>query len=325
MTYVDTMLEKVLRGEAISREEALRLYEEPLEELASAAQELRARVNGNGFDLCSILNGKSGRCSENCKFCAQSSHCHTQIEKYPLVSRDAIIEAALLNARSGALRFSVVTSGKRLSDAEIDVLCEAFVEIRKRSDIALCVSIGLQSQAQFERLRASGVTRSHNNLETSRRFFPSICTSHTYDEKIAALTAARNAGMTLCSGGIFGLGETLEDRVDMALTLRELGIKSIPINIFTSIPGLSEPLVSQARLRSEEVERIVAVYRFILPDASLRLAGGRLLLSDQGRGAFCSGANAAITGHMLTTDGINAPQDLKILKELGFEPKRLND
>lgn len=191
--------------------------------------------------------------------------------------------------------------------------------IRDETELSVCVSFGLLGERQYRRLKEAGVSRVHNNLETSRRYFPSICTTHTFEDKIRAIRAAQSAGLSVCSGGIMGLGEEAEDRIDMALTLRELGIKSVPVNLMNPIPGT--PLADNRRLTKEELERIVAVFRFILPDASIRLAGGRGILEDKGRGCFRSGANAAISGDMLTTAGITVEQDMEMLKELGYRTR----
>lgn len=310
----------MLSGETITRELALDLYNQPLEPLCAAADRIRRTFCQDAFDLCTIINGKSGKCSENCKFCAQSAHNHTGAAVYPLLSAEEITAEAKKNDAQGVLRYSIVTSGKRLSDDEVEAMCEAVRKIRAETGISVCVSFGLLDQKQYEKLRDAGVTRVHNNLETSRRNFPNICTTHTYDDKIAAIRAAQAAGLTVCSGGIMGLGENVEDRIDMALTLRELDIHSVPVNVLNPISGT--PLEHCIPLTEDEVRRIVAVYRFLLPDASIRLAGGRGLLLDKGRACFLSGANAAISGDMLTTAGITVETDRRMLQELGYEVKR---
>lgn len=314
-----TLEQKVLQGEAISREEALWLSHQPLEELCAAADRLRQQFRGNTFDLCTILNAKSGLCPEDCRFCAQSAHNHTGAEVYPLLSQETIVQEALKNQAQGVLRFSIVTSGKRLSQEEVEVLCRVIQRIRQVCSISLCGSFGLLDETQYAMLKRAGISRIHNNLETSRRNFPNICTTHTFDDKVAAIWAAQAAGLTVCSGGIMGLGETEEDRIDMALTLRELGIKSVPLNLLNPIPGT--PMEGNKRLTSDDMRRIAAVYRFLLPDASIRLAGGRGLLPDKGEGCFRSGANAAISGDMLTTAGITVETDLAMLDKLGYEVK----
>ncbi len=323
MTELEKLTDKVLNGEQITKEEAMNLYEQPLEELCESADQIRRKFCAEQFDICTIINGKSGRCSENCKFCAQSAHNHTGAEEYPLLPDEEIIAQARTNHEQGVLRYSIVTSGKRLSDAEVERMCGTVRRIRDEVGIAVCVSFGLLNEAQFRKLKEAGVTRVHNNLETSRRNFPNVCTTHTFDDKIAAIRAAQAAGLTVCSGGIMGLGETAEDRIDMALTLRELGIKSIPVNMLNPIPGT--PFENNPKLTGEDMRRIVAVYRFILPDASIRLAGGRGLLSDKGKSCFTSGANAAISGDMLTTAGITTKTDMAMLDELGYEVKLCNE
>ena len=314
---------KVLDGGAVTREEALWLYEQPLEPLCAAADRIRAHFCGDGFDLCTIVNGKSGRCSENCRFCAQSAHHHTGAEEYPLMSQEELLAQARENREKGVLRYSIVTSGKRLPDQEVDEMCRAIRRIREECGIAVCVSFGLLDETQYRKVKQAGASRVHNNLETSRRNFPNICTTHTFEDKVAAIRAAQAAGLSVCSGGIMGLGETVEDRIDMALTLRELGIKSVPVNMLNAIPGT--PLEGSERLTVEDMKRIVAVYRFLLPDAAIRLAGGRGLMEDKGEGCFRSGANAAISGDMLTTAGITVETDLAMLERLGYRPRLLGE
>ncbi len=320
---LEALERKVLDGGAVTREEALWLYEQPLEPLCAAGDRIRAHFCGDGFDLCTIVNGKSGRCSENCRFCAQSAHHHTGAEEYPLMSQEELLAQARKNREQGVLRYSIVTSGKRLPDQEVDEMCRAIRRIREECGIAVCVSFGLLDETQYRKVKQAGASRVHNNLETSRRNFPNICTTHTFEDKVAAIRAAQAAGLSVCSGGIMGLGETVEDRIDMALTLRELGIKSVPVNMLNAIPGT--PLEGSERLTVADMKRIVAVYRFLLTDAAIRLAGGRGLMEDKGEGCFRSGANAAISGDMLTTAGITVETDLAMLERLGYRPRLLGE
>lgn len=317
------LTDQVISGKKISKEEALFLYRQPLLELCGSADKIRKYFCSDQFDICTIINARSGSCSENCKFCAQSAHNHTCAATYPLLSKEEILAQAKINHEQGVLRYSIVTSGKRLSDAEVDLMCEVVREIKEKIGISVCVSFGLLNEQQFRKLKEAGVTRVHNNLETSRRNFPNICTTHKFDDKIQAIRAAQAAGLSVCSGGIMGLGETAEDRIDMALTLRELGVLSIPVNMLNPIPGT--PFENNERLTPEDMQRIVAVYRFILPQASIRLAGGRGLMPDKGKSCFTSGANAAISGDMLTTAGITTKTDMALLKELGYEVKICNE
>lgn len=321
MSFVSEMKEKVLCGEKITRQEALQLAGQPLTELQAAADEIRRKVCGNGFDLCTIVNGKCGRCSEDCKYCAQSAHYHTACEEnYPLLSTEELVAGARHNAAQGVLRYSIVTSGKRLSEQEVERVCESIRRIKAETDIEVCVSFGLLDEAQFRKIKAAGASRVHCNLESSARYFPEVCTTHTYEEKIETLKAAKQAGLTICSGGILGLGETMEDRIDMVLTARELGVKSIPVNLLNPIPGT--PYEKMTPLSNEEACRCVALFRFLVPDASIRLAGGRGLVGDKGEACFLSGANAAISGDMLTTAGITVETDMELVHRLGFEVRR---
>ena len=316
MDIINTLKEKIIGGGLIDKSEAMSLLDVDIEQLCAAADEIRSKLNGSKIDTCTILNGKSGLCTENCKYCAQSAHNHTGVKEYPMLTVSEIVEHGLENAKLGVDRFDVVTAGLRLNDAEVDTLCKAYSQIKEQTDLELCSSNGLLSYEQFVRLHDAGVTRIHNNLETSRRFFPSVCTTHTYDEKIETILAAKKAGMEICSGGIMGLGETMEDRIDMALELQSLGVRSIPINILMPIKGTA--LENQPPLSDEEILRTVVLFRFINPKADIRLAGGRKLLEDHGRQAFKSGANASIIGNMLTSIGNNVDEDFAMFEELGF-------
>jgi len=317
MNLISDLKKRVLAGELLEKESVLPLCDAPLEELCSAADEIRLHFCGNVFDICSIINGKSGRCSEDCKYCAQSAFYKTQIDEYALLNTDELLRQAKYNAERGVLRYSIVTSGRKLSEAEINQICESIRAIREKIDIEVCVSFGLLNEEQFRKIKAAGASRIHCNLESSARFFSEVCTTHAYEEKIETLQAARRAGLSVCSGGIMGLGETMEDRIDMALTLRGLGVKSVPVNFLNPIKGT--PYDKNILPDDEEKRRIVAIYRFLLPDASIRLAGGRDLIQDKGEGCFLSGANAAISGDMLTTSGITIKSDMSLLDKLGYE------
>ena len=322
-TYIEELKKKIFEGYQITKDEAIELSTQPLAELCQAADEIREKFCDNTFDMCTIINGKSGRCSEDCKFCAQSARYQTDVEGYPLLGTDEILEQAKYNDEKGVLRFSIVTSGRALSDRNIDKVCESIRAIKRETSIDVCVSFGLLNEEQFRKVKEAGVTRIHCNLESSRDFFETVCSTHTYDEKIETLKAARRAGLSICSGGIMGLGESMEDRIDMALDLRELGVRSIPVNLLNPIPGT--PFERNTKLTNEDMQRIVAVYRFILPDSSIRLGGGRGLLPDKGEKCFESGANATISGDMLTTTGITIDQDMELLNRLGYKVELWND
>ena len=318
MNFVEQLKNKVLGGGEVTREEALGLMDTPLEELSQAADQLREHFCGDRFDMCTIVNGKCGKCSEDCKYCAQSAHYQTSLEEnYPRLSTEELVKGAAENKRQGVLRYSIVTSGRKLSDREVDQVCESIRAIREQVGIEVCVSFGLLGEEAFRKLKEAGASRVHCNLESSRRYFPQVCTTHTYGEKIETMKAARRAGLSVCSGGIIGLGETMEDRIDMVLTARELGVKSVPVNLLNPIPGT--PYEHNPVLTEGELRRVVAIFRFLIPDGNIRLAGGRGLLEDKGARCFCSGANAAISGDMLTTAGITVERDLEMLRKLGYQ------
>ena len=234
-----------------------------------------------------------------------------------ILSDDEIVNQAKKNYEDGAPRYSIVTSGKSLSDIEVDQMCNTIERIRKEVGISVCASFGLLSEHQYRKLKDAGVSRVHNNLETSPQYFPNICTTHTFQDKINAIKAARSVGLTVCSGGIMGLGETVEDRIDMALTLRELKIENIPINILNPVPGT--PFENNKILSMCEVRRIIATYRFMIPRGEIRLSGGRGNMPDRGISCFTSGANAAISGQLLTTSGITLKSDLEVIEKLGYK------
>ena len=318
MSIVRQLKEKVMSGERIGKEEALQLAAAPLEELTEAADEIRRRYCGDTFDICTIINGKSGKCSEDCKFCAQSSRYHTGLkDTYPLLGTEELLKEAKYNADRGVLRYSIVTSGRCLSDREVEQLCDSIRRIKEETDIRICVSPGLLREEQFRRLKEAGADRVHCNLESSERYFPQVCTTHTYEEKTAAIQAAERAGLSVCSGGILGLGESVEDRIDMVLTARKLGVRSIPVNVLNPIPGT--PYEKNPVLSGEEILRCTAVFRFLIPDGFIRLAGGRGLMEDKGKKCFQSGANAAISGDMLTTAGITVESDMEMIRSLGYK------
>ena len=323
MSYAEILASKVISGGKISKEEAMKLYYEPLEEICAKADEIRKHFCADRFDVCTIINGKSGRCSEDCKFCAQSAHHKTNTESYPLLSPDELTEKAKRDFSKGVAHYGIVTSGRNLSDEEVDRVCEAVRKIKAETGISVCVSLGLLTEEQYRKLKEAGVVRVHNNLETSEKFFPNVCTTHKFSDKVKAIKAAQRAGLPICSGGIMGIGESVEDRVDMAFSLRELGVKNVPVNMLNPIPGT--PLALRQVLGEDELRRIIAVYRFILPDAFIRLAGGRGLLEDMGRECFESGANASISGNMLTTSGFSVESDMKLFDELGFRIEYCDD
>lgn len=313
----EKIAEKIIFGERLTRGDDFEfLLTTPLEELQHGAHLIQKNFCGNHIDLCTIINGKSGRCGENCKYCAQSA-CHkTGIEEYDFLPAEEILAAAKLNEKFGVNRFSIVTSGRALSGKDFDKAIEAYKILRENLKIDLCASHGILTEEQLKKIRETGVTSYHHNIETSRRFFPKICTSHTFDDRIKTIKLAQKVGLNVCSGGIIGMGENWQDRIDMAVELSELKIKSIPINSLMAVKGTA--LENIPPLKAEEIFRTIAIFRFINPDANIRLAAGRKLLPDSGASAFLNGASASITGNMLTTSGTTIKEDMELLQKLGL-------
>lgn len=314
---VMSVAEEIINGRRLKRDEDLSwLLEVELSELQAGAFLLQKHFRGNHIDLCTIVNGRSGRCSENCKYCAQSAYHHTGVEEYPLMSKEELFRHAKANQEGGANRFSIVTSGRALSGKEFETVLEAYTEMNDTLSIHLCASHGILTEEQLQKLYEAGVRQYHHNIETSKRYFPEICTSHTYDDRIKTIKLAQKAGLNVCSGGIIGMGETWADRIDMAISLSELNIKSIPINSLMAIPGTK--LEGMPPLSGDDILRTIALFRFINPEADIRMAAGRKLMPENGATAFKAGASASITGNMLTTSGTTMKDDLEILKKLGL-------
>ena len=305
---LEKLTDQILEGYLINRNEALELVKLPLEQLRDSAKKITAHFFKEKVELCCISNGKCGNCTENGKFCSQSRRFDTKIGTSRLKSVDEFIAAAKYNNDHGVHRFSIVTSGVRLPPDEIRQVGEAYKKISSALKIRCCGSLGLISKSELKYLKDCGLTRFHNNVETSRRFFPEVCTTHTYDQKLETLRYARDVGLEICSGCIIGMGENYEDRIDIALTLREVGTVSTPINILNPIKGT--PFEDRQVLGEEEIERSVALFRHIMPRTVLRTAGGRLLIKGFYKKLFDFGINAEITGDMLTTEGITIAQDI---------------
>ncbi|KAG4098549.1 biotin synthase [Neocallimastix lanati (nom. inval.)] len=315
-TLISQLKQEIINGQKISKNKALQLVDSDLEDLCTAANEIRKYFCGDEFEICTIINAKSGKCTEDCKYCAQSAHYKVKVNKYPLVNTETMLAAAKKDDAAGVQRFSPVTSGKRLRKSEVESLCKSMREIKKNTNLKICASCGLLKSNDFKKMKEAGLSRYHNNMESSRNFFKTVCTTHSTDDKINTIKLAKEQGLEICSGGIMGLGESWNDRIDMAFLVNELGAVSIPINMLSPIPGT--PYEKNRVLSIEEMRRICAIYRFINPKAFIRLAGGRGLLKDKGRSCFLSGANAVISGDMLTTSGITIKRDLQMIKELGF-------
>ena len=287
----------------------------PMQELIDRANAVRKAHSGSSLQLCSILNAKSGLCSEDCKFCAQSARHHARVDVYDLKSADTMVQAAKEAAAMGAKRFGIVTSGNRLTQAEVETIAQAAQRIVSEVGLGVCGSLGALDPDQLAQLKQAGMTRYHHNIETSRRFYPQIVSTHAYDERLDTVRSAKSVGMQVCSGGIIGLGEDWVDRVDMARTLKALDVDSVPINILTPIPGT--PMESVIRISAEDVIRTVCLFRLILKDKIIKLAAGResVLGSEQIKG-FEAGANGMIIGGYLTVKGDGLDKDQALIQEI---------
>ena len=321
MTKYEKITDEIIStGKGLTLEQAHEFASLPLQILSGLSQKVTESCVSDKFDTCSIVNAKSGRCTEDCKWCAQSSHFKTGAAQYSLMSEEELIDAARLSCSRGIGRFSIVTSGRRLSKTEVKSLCESVRKISSQVPVSLCLSAGLLDLDDLEALAAAGISRYHCNLETAPSYFGSLCTTHTQQQKLSTLRCAKAAGMEVCSGGIIGMGESLEQRIELAFRLREIGVRSVPINILCPIKGT--PLGEMPLLSEDDILRTVALFRLILPHAWLRFAGGRARLSDETvRKAYAAGINAAILGDMLTTQGDEVESDIRRIEECGYRVK----
>lgn len=312
------LTEIALSGEGCSPEEARWLLTQPEAELFAAATRIRTARFGNRIQLCSIINAKNGHCDMDCRFCSQSSHSSTRIDPYPLLDIQTLETKIGALIDGGTRRCGVVTSGGKLSNQEIGVLAEAARNLSQEHPAPLCASLGRLNSAEFEVLREAGITRYHHNLETSEAFYPKVCTTQSWRKRADTVRMAQEAGMEVCCGGLFGLGESWNDRIDLAITLRDLRIVHVPINFLC--PHEGTPFGNHSLLDASEALRIIAVYRFILPLATLRVCGGRpQVLGDRAAEIFAAGANGLMTGDYLTVAGSLYETDLEMIRRLGLQ------
>lgn len=328
LDLIYTLGKKVLSGGELTFDEALALTqieESDIPILLGVANKVRETFTGNAVDTCQIVNARSGNCSENCKFCAQSAHNEVKLEVYPLMSEDEIVAAAKKAEEDGAYRFCIVTAGcGAKGDPDFERITNAIKRIGRETGINRCCSLGVLETEHVEALREAGITRYHHNLETSESFFSEICTTHTYQERIETIKKIKAAGLQACSGGIIGMGETWRQRLEMAFALKELNVDSVPMNVLNPIPGT--PLADKERLQPMEILQSFAIFRLIMPTKIIRYAGGReQSLGDLVPLGFLSGVNGMLIGNYLTTSGRGAKKDLDTVAGLGLQPLTLDE
>jgi len=284
-------------------------------DLLACTNKIRGNFKSHKVLTCSIINAKSGLCSENCAFCAQSSFHKTGVKEYPLIKKEEIVAMAVKMHDAGASRFSIVTSGLRVSGKEIETICLAAEKIKNLTKLSLCASVGIINQSDAEKMRQSGISRYHHNLETSESFFNHICTTHDYKEDIRAIKLAAAAGLEVCSGGIMGLGETWKQRVELACTLRDLDVDSIPINYLNPIPGTR--LEGMSLLTPIDALKCIAIFRLVNPEKDITVCGGKeVVLKNFQSWIFFAGANGLMVGNYLTTMGREIELDIDMIEDM---------
>ncbi|MBR1870222.1 MAG: biotin synthase BioB [Kiritimatiellae bacterium] len=311
--------DRIINGGEITPAEALDILQNaPREEFHRAAHEITQRRVTKKFDFCAIISARQGRCPENCKWCAQSAHYKTSCENWGWVGTKACVDAAVKAEKNGASRIGIVTSGKGQTPAQIEEICDALREMRKQTKLHLCASLGLVSAEDIAKLKEAGLERLHCNLETAPSHFGTLCTTHTAEEKLATIRAARAAGLEVCCGGIIGMGETDEQLVEFAFALKETGANSIPVNILHPIEGT--PLGTAQFLPIERILDSIAILRFVNPGTAFRFAGGRRdLTDDDARRCIYVGMSAGIAGPLLTTPGAIYEDDRALAVEAGYD------
>jgi biotin synthase len=317
---IEEICGKVLEGKGIKKEEVLRLSRAgggDIFSLLEAANRIREKFRGDEVDLCAVVNAKAGNCSEDCIFCSQSAHHRANIERFPLVSAEEMLEAAKRAERMEAAEFGLVTSGRGINDREAAVIGEGLRLIGEKLSLRRCASLGALSEERARLLKESGLQRYHHNLESAESFFPQLCTTHSFRERLETVKVAKGAGLEVCSGGIFGLGETPEQRIELAFTLKELNVDSIPLNFLHPIPDT--PCEEKLPPTPLDILKTIALFRFVLPGKDIKVCGGRErnLRSLQPL-LFLAGANGMLIGNYLTTSGQTPEADLQMIKDLGL-------
>ena len=320
---IDNCMKKALRNEPLAHDEALELinlHVDYVMPLMAAADRVRRFYKGNRVSLCSVINARSGRCPEDCAFCPQSAHASSEVPVYGLVNAGAINGAAAAALASGAHKFGIVTSGKGAAtrEGEFGELLDRIREMKETVGIHRCASLGVIDEDEARALKEAGLQEFHHNLETARGFYPNICTTRAYDENVASIRAAKKAGLRVCCGGIIGMGETPEQRVELAEELRQLGVDSVPLNFLNPIKGTA--LENQPPMKPLEILKTIAFFRLCMPDKDIKVAGGREVnLRGLQSFMFFAGANSAMVGNYLTTKGRAAADDIEMIADLGME------
>jgi len=318
--YMDGMIREIagkcLDGCLIDRQQIAEVLKADFYNLLYWANRIREKFFGNEIKICSIVPGRIGGCDQDCKFCAQSARYDTSID-VKVMTDDEILNAAKKARANGVRTFGIVYSGKAITEKELVRLEKLLPHVTKLG-LQVCGSLGVIDEHQAQRLVKAGMARYNHNLETSEKHFKNIVTTHNYADRIKTIKIARQSGMGVCAGGIFGIGESVEDRIDMALLLRDLGVDSVTMNFLHPIQGT--PLAAYETLKPREILSIIAMYRFILVHSTLKVAGGRVLnLGDSQSWMFYAGANAILSGNYLTTAGRAVPDDVKMITDLGLE------
>jgi len=326
---MDSMLlraQQILAGQLLTEAEAYDLAKLPdaaYRSLLPAASSIRHHHFSNSVHLCTILNAKSGRCSEDCSFCSQSVFAKTDAPVYPLMEESEIMEHAEAAHQGGIHRFSVVTSGKGLPQKDLDQVSTSFEHIGQKPSTRWCASLGVISAEQMQKLADSGISRYHHNLEASKSHYTAICTTHSYEERVQTIKAAQKAGMSVCSGGIFGLGESDEQAVEMALALRDLHVDSVPLNFLMAVPGTKLAEQNPKAVSAERAMKLISIFRLILPDKHILLCGGRSdTLKALEKEMFAAGASGIMTGNYLTREGSALERDLQLIADAGYQTER---
>lgn len=312
--------DRILDGHRLSPDEALAVLRSPddeLLELLAAVYRVRRRWFGKGVRLNFLVNAKSGKCGEDCGYCSQSRVAQGHLARHNLLDAEDLLDGAQLAARRKAGTYCIVTSGRTPSEAEIDTITDVVQRIKRVHDLKICASVGLLDDRQAVRLRRAGVDRVNHNLNTSRRFYPSICSTHTYEQRLATLETVRRSGMQICSGGIVGMGETDEDLVDLALTFGRLAVEAVPINFL--IPVAGTPLERASTLNPRYCLKVLALFRLANPPGELRIAAGRELHLGPLQPLGLYAADSMFVGDYLTTKGQEPDDDFRMIEALGFE------